>query len=72
MAKSRSRTDCSEMEFSDNNLTKDSSLLLHAIHGPFYWRILQKTILYSGFNNPYKKIYETRKLESIHEYYFAE
>ncbi len=26
------------------NLTKDSSLLLHAIHSPFYWRILKKTI----------------------------
>jgi hypothetical protein len=28
-----------EMEFLDMNLTKDSSLLLHAIHSPFYWRI---------------------------------
>jgi hypothetical protein len=27
---------------------------------PFYWRILKKTILYSGFNNPFKKIRETR------------
>ncbi len=55
MAKSRSRTDCTKMEFSNINLTKDSSLLLHAIPSPFYWRILQKTILYSGFINPYKK-----------------
>jgi hypothetical protein len=46
-----------EMEFLDINLTKDSSLLLHAIHSPFYWRILKKTILLSGF----------KKMESIHE-----
>jgi hypothetical protein len=41
-----------EIEFLDINLTKDSSLLLHAIHSPFYWRILQKTTLLSGFKNP--------------------
>ncbi len=35
--------------------TKDESLLLHDIHSAFYWRILKKTVLYSGFNNPYKK-----------------
>jgi hypothetical protein len=29
----------------DINLTKDASLLLHAIHNPFYWPILKKTIL---------------------------
>jgi hypothetical protein len=41
---------CSEMEFLDTNLTKDLSLWLHAIFTvPFYWRILQKTTLYSGF-----------------------
>jgi hypothetical protein len=28
---------------------------------------LKKTILYSGINNPYKKIRETKKLDSIHE-----
>ncbi len=44
-----------EMEFLDINLTKGSSLLLHPIHRPFYWRILKKTILYSGFKNTYKK-----------------
>jgi hypothetical protein len=38
-----------EMEFLDINLTKDSSLLVHAIHSPFYWR---KTILFSGFKDP--------------------
>jgi hypothetical protein len=43
------------MEFLDNNLTKESSLLLHAIHSAFYWRILKKTILVSGFKKPYKK-----------------
>jgi hypothetical protein len=26
-----------EMEFLDINLTQDSSLLLHAIHSPFYF-----------------------------------
>ncbi len=43
-----------EMEFLDTNLTKYSSLLLHAIHSPFYWRILKKTTLFSCFKNPYK------------------
>ena len=39
-----------------------------------YWRILKKTILlrFSAFNNPYKKIPETRKLESFHERHFVE
>ncbi len=55
-----------ELEFLDISLTKDSSLLLHAIHGPFYWRILKRTIPFSGFQNPYEKACETRKLESIH------
>jgi hypothetical protein len=41
------------MEFLDINLTK--SLLVHAIYSPFYWRILKKTILFSGLKNPYKK-----------------
>jgi hypothetical protein len=40
----------------------DKSLLLQAIHSPFYRRILNKTSLFSGF-----KIREARKLESIHE-----
>ncbi len=57
------------MEFLDISLTRDSSLSLHAIHShsPFYLRILKKTILYFGYKNPYKKIRETRKLESIHD-----
>jgi hypothetical protein len=31
---------CVDMEFSDMNLTKDSSLLLHAIDSLLYWQIL--------------------------------
>jgi hypothetical protein len=58
----------SEMKF----LTKDSSLFLHAIHSPFYRRILKRTILYSGFNNPYKKSARQDKLKSIHEQHFVE
>ncbi len=42
------------MELLDINLIKDSSLFLHAIHNPFYWWILEKTILFSGFKNSYK------------------
>jgi hypothetical protein len=60
------------MEFLDMNLTKDSSLLLHAIHSLFYWRILKKTLLYSGFKTPNRKKRETRKLEFIHELHFVE
>ncbi len=37
-----------EMELLDINLTKVSSLLLNAIHSPFYWQNLKKTILFSG------------------------
>jgi hypothetical protein len=44
-----------EMEFLDIGLTIDSSLLLHAFHSPFCWRILKKNIFYSGFKNPDKK-----------------
>jgi hypothetical protein len=44
-----------EIEFLDIILTKDPDLLLHAIHSPSTWRVLQKAILYSGFKNPYKK-----------------
>ncbi len=45
------------MEFLDINLKKKTRVfLLHAIHSLFYWRILEKTILFSGFKNPYKKI----------------
>jgi hypothetical protein len=49
------------MEFLDILLTKDSSLLLHAIHSPSCWRILQKTIFISGFKIHYKKIHERKK-----------
>jgi hypothetical protein len=51
------------MEFLDPNLTKDSNLSLQAIHRFFYQRFLKKTILFSGFKNPYKK---TKKIESIY------
>jgi hypothetical protein len=40
-----------EVEFLDINFTKDSSLLLHAIHSPFYWRNLKKTILFFGLKH---------------------
>jgi hypothetical protein len=42
-----------EMEFLYISLTKESSLVLHAIHSPVNWRILEKNILfcYSGFKN---------------------
>jgi hypothetical protein len=49
-----------DMEFLDISLTKDSSLLLHAIPSPFYWQILKKTILFSGFNTLDEEIRETR------------
>jgi hypothetical protein len=39
----------------DINLKKGWGILLHAIHSPFYWRILKKTILFSGLKNPYEK-----------------
>ncbi len=54
----------------DINLTKESSPLFHAIHSTFYWWILKKTMLFSGFKNPYKK--KTIKLDSIHEWHFVE
>ncbi len=60
------------MVFLDINLKKDSSLLLNAIHSPFYWRILKKTILFFGFINPYKKFRKTGKVGSIHEKHFVE
>jgi hypothetical protein len=37
------------MEFLDFNSTKARVFLLHAIHSPFYWRILKETILFSGY-----------------------
>jgi hypothetical protein len=59
-----------EMEFLVINLTKDSSLLLHAMHSPF-------SSSPDGFyGKPYstlvQKIRETRRLESIHEQPFVE
>ncbi len=54
-----------EMKFSDINLTKDSSLFLHATNSPFYWRILKKTILFSGFKYPYEKSTKQDKIKQI-------
>jgi hypothetical protein len=61
------------MEILDINLTKESSLLLHAIHSPSTGRFSRQpyTSLYS-LKNPYKKICETRKLESIRKMHFVE
>ncbi len=59
---SKSYCGSTEMEFLDINLTKDSSVLLHAIHSPFHWQIFRKTILFSGFKSPYIKIHEKREL----------
>jgi hypothetical protein len=56
-----------KMEFLDINLTKDLSIFLCDSHSSLYWRILNKTILFSCYKNKYKKIRETRKLESIHK-----
>ncbi len=53
------------MEFLDIKFNKDSSHLLHAIHSSFYWRIWKKTILFSGFKNPYKKIFKTLRILNL-------
>ncbi len=44
-----------EMEFLDINLTKVSSLLIHAIHSLSTSGFLKRIRLYSGFKNTYKK-----------------
>jgi hypothetical protein len=43
------------MEFLGINLTKDSSLFAPCYSQYLLLVILKKTILFSGFNNPYKK-----------------
>ncbi len=55
------------MDFLDINLTKDSSLLLHAIHSLSTDGFLKKTSLYSGFKNTYKNPRNKKKIESIPE-----
>ncbi len=55
------------VDLSWNSWTKGSSLLLHAIHSIFYWRVLQKTMLYSSFKIPYKKICEWHFVEQKKE-----
>jgi len=51
----------SEMEFLDFSLTKDLNPLLNVIHSSFYWRILKKTILFSGFKSPWEKNPQIKK-----------
>ncbi len=58
------------MEFLDINLTKVFYSMLLTV--PSILVDFKKTIPFSGFKNPYKKIRETRKLESIHEKHFLE
>jgi hypothetical protein len=60
------------MEFLDINLTKDSSLLLYASRSLFYWELLKKTILYSGFKNQYKLIRKTRNSSLFMNKHFVE
>jgi hypothetical protein len=48
-----------KMEFLDINLTKDSSFLRHAIHSPFYWRILKRNPYSSPVLKTLQKIGET-------------
>ncbi len=55
----------SEIEFLDINLTKDSSLLLHAIHSPFYLANFKENPTLLWFNNPYKKIREIENLSLL-------
>ncbi len=59
------------MEFLDTNLTKDSSLLLHAIHSLSTGGYVKKTRLCCGFKKTYKKIRKSRKLESNREKHFV-
>jgi hypothetical protein len=61
-----------EVEFLDINLTKDSSLLLHAIHSPFLLLadFTENHTLLGFYLN--KKIPDTRKLESFYETHFVE
>ncbi len=60
------------MEFLDIDLTKNSSVFLHAIHIVSAGRFSKKTRLYFGFKNTFKTIGETRKLESTHDKHYVE
>jgi hypothetical protein len=55
-----------------HQFNQDSSLLLNAIHSPFYWRILKKTLLFSGFKNPYKNLRNKKTRGCILELHFVE
>jgi hypothetical protein len=54
--------ECIERECLDISVTKDSRLLLYAVNSPFYWWILKKVILFTGFKNPHKKSAEQEYL----------
>jgi hypothetical protein len=59
-----------EKEFLVINLIENLSLMLCPIHSPFYWWILQKTILYFSFENSYKES-QNKKTQSFHEEHFS-
>jgi hypothetical protein len=47
----------------DTQFNKGLNCFAPTYSQPFYWLILQKTILYPGLKSPYKKICETRKTQ---------
>ncbi len=54
------------MEFLNINLTKDSRIMLLAIYSQsLLLAVLKKTILFSGFKNPYKKSDKNRAWEDF-------
>jgi hypothetical protein len=63
-----------QMEFFDINLTKDSSLLLHALSQSLLLAdFKEKAIFFSSFNNPYKKNSRNKKTRvSFMKHIFAE
>jgi hypothetical protein len=46
------------MEFLNRFLTEDSSLLYHAIHSHFYWRILHPLMVFSDSNSTKYYVHE--------------
>ncbi len=62
LSSGRYRISTTEMEFLDINLTKDSSVLLHAIHSLSNGGFIKKIILYSGFKNTCKKNPRNKKI----------
>jgi hypothetical protein len=54
--------------FPEKEYIRGIFVAVHAIHSPFYWRILKKMKLFSAFNNPYKKNPRNKnELEPFHE-----